>query len=272
MKKAFTLLELLLVVAIMAFLGVASTSGYSALNRGIKERGAVAAASAMLRSAKERAQIDRSPTAVYCYNRMLKKENVREDQSAVVVGVMTAVRRSGRISYVQNDLLFDEFADLEIYLPSEGSDDVSPSDLEKTGGMRLYYFSESQEKMQYSIVSDTTYKDEEQMVYTFSRGETNLVMSAFYNQKKSSHEPPGWKVGDAYGFEFAEIQLPPGFIFGKQIPTSEGEITTPKVFIFKPDSDNNESIDVWSTKPSSSGGAQAFRQAGKATSDEKEGV
>ena len=79
MKKAFTLLELLVVVAIMAMLGVASSGGYNALVRGMKERGAVASASALLRSAKERALIDRVPTVVFCYNRMLREAGGTED-------------------------------------------------------------------------------------------------------------------------------------------------------------------------------------------------
>ena len=73
MKRAFTLLELLTVVSIMALLGVASSSGYQAMVRGMRERGAVAGASAVLRGAKERACVDRVPTAVFCYNRMLRE-------------------------------------------------------------------------------------------------------------------------------------------------------------------------------------------------------
>ena len=40
MRRAFTLMELMVVVGIMAFLGVAATGGYNALQRGIAERGA----------------------------------------------------------------------------------------------------------------------------------------------------------------------------------------------------------------------------------------
>ena len=73
MRRAFTLMELMVVVGIMAFLGLAATNGYNALQRGMAERGAVDAASAILKAAKERAQVDRVPTAVFCYNRMLRE-------------------------------------------------------------------------------------------------------------------------------------------------------------------------------------------------------
>ena len=71
-KRGFTLVELMLVVGIMAFLGVAATSGYNALQRGMAERGATAVASGILKAAKERALVDRVPTMVFCYNRMVR--------------------------------------------------------------------------------------------------------------------------------------------------------------------------------------------------------
>ena len=118
MRKGFTLLELLVVVGIMGMLGVAAAGGYSALGRGMSERGAVASAASLLRAAKERAQVDRSPTVVYCYNRLVK-EPTGVDDNGVVVGVMTAVRRAGRITYTTGgDVLYDEFADLDRSIPS----------------------------------------------------------------------------------------------------------------------------------------------------------
>ena len=96
-RAGFTLIELLVVVGIMGMLGVAATGGYAALQRGMEERSAVAVAAALLRSAQERAHVDRLPTVVFCYNRLVKAPT-GEDENGVAVGVMTAIRRAGRLS------------------------------------------------------------------------------------------------------------------------------------------------------------------------------
>lgn len=271
MKRAFTLLELLVVVAIMSMLGVAATGGYNALVRGMKERGAVASASALLRSAKERALIDRVPTVVFCYNRMLREAGGAEDANAVVVGEMVAVRRFGRISGVSGQLLYDEFGNLDDF-SYEKVDDAS--ELNESGGMRLYRFGGGKmTDMRYSLVSEMIYRrDNDVSAYTFTRGYTNMAVCAFYNLRKSDREPASWKVGDAYGFEFAELQLPGGFVFGSDIPTEPGKITAPKVLYFDPEEDSKPSVDVWTTKPGSGGNVQRFRRAGEAKADEKSAV
>lgn len=265
MTKAFTLLELLVVVAIMAMMGIASSGGYNAMVRGMQERGTVASASAVLRSAKERALIDRVPTAVFCYNRMLHASTA--SSAASVVGEMVAVRRSGRLSYVRGKYLFDEFGDLDISY--EKTDDES--ELKESGGMRLYRFGgKRMNQMLYSIVADAVYSSDRERLFTFTHGYTNQQTCAFYNLNKSDREPPAWRAGDAYGFEFAELQLPDGYIFGSEIPTDPGRITTPTVLYFDPEQDGSvQSIDVWSTRTGSSGRPDKFRKAGEARSDDR---
>ena len=117
------MIELLTVMAIMAMLGVAASSGYASLQRGMRERAAVAGASALLKAAKERAAVDRVPTAVFCYNRLLKDASAEQDGNAVVVGVMTAIRRTGRISYIRGKYLYDEFGDLDLTYEALSSDE-----------------------------------------------------------------------------------------------------------------------------------------------------
>ena len=272
MRKGFTLLELLVVVGIMGMLGVAAAGGYSALVRGMSERGAVASAASLLRAAKERAQVDRSPTVVYCYNRLVK-EPTGVDDNGVVVGVMTAVRRAGRITYTTGgDVLYDEFADLDRNYEYE----TSTTDLKKGGGFRLFRISGKVNKMEYSIVSDRVLRDENNTVTVFSGsqqgGRTNLLMSAFVKTGVTSANEAQWKIGDGYGMEFAEVQLPDGYIFGKTVPSQAGRVTVEKVVYFDPDQDSTETIDVWSTKPNASGMPQAFKKAGQASADNDKGV
>ena len=106
MRRAFTLIELLAVIGIVGMLGVAAAASYGALVTGMRDRSACAAATAVLREACERARIDRLPTVVYCYNVCLKES--KADDPGRVVGLMTAIRRVGRITQVKWNPLTSE--------------------------------------------------------------------------------------------------------------------------------------------------------------------
>lgn len=264
MKRAFSLLELMVVIAIMAMMGVAASAGHKQMIRGMRERGAVASATAILRTAKERAAVDRQPTVVFCYNRCYAKADDAEGGNAVVCGEMVAVRRGGRLSAVRGRELYDEFADLL------ATDDVAESmqGLDRSLGIRLFRFGGTgMSEMRYSVVAETVIKGEI-LVRGFSVGQTNVTAGAYYNLHKSEREPSGWKAGDPYGLVFAELTLPVGFIFGQEIPTEPGRITTPKVLYFDPENSSSRSVDVWATRPNASGTPEVFRRAGEARSDE----
>lgn len=264
MRKAFTLLELLITVGIMSMMGVAATSGYHALVRGMNERGVTASASAALRAAKERAQVDRRHVAVFCYNRLLRAPNMAADVNGEAVGVIVAVRRVGRLSAVSGKFLYDEFADLE---STYETDEVA--ELQKRKGIRLYKFNNSKvSQMEYSIVADATYLDNETTTYLPSEGlTTNVWMGAFYNLSQSDREPSAWKAGDGYGVEFLELQLPVGYVFGGTVPSEVGRIEIEKIIDFDPEQDQNETVDIWSVKPDESGMPKKWKKAGSAKSD-----
>ena len=283
MKNGFTLIELMVVVGIMAFLGVAATGGYSALQKGMAERGATAAASSLLQAAKERAMVDRSPTVVYCYNRMLKEATA--DANAVVVGEAVAVRRAGRLTYVRGDYLVDEFMDVV------GSYDiVKETDVSKRKGMRLWRFDDREMgDMQYSVVADAVIPlDRDTLnLWTFDNwakaGEdnapanpTNLpyVAYAFYDLGTSSHKPSSWVAGNGYGFEFAKIQLPKNFIFEKRVPNRVGDVNFVGALYFTPDQpDSHKAVNVYFCRPQASGLPQpGDRPVGQATSKENQRI
>ena len=272
MKKAFTLLELLVVVGIMGLLGTAATSSYTALVRGMKERSAVAAASGVLRAARERANVDRVPTAVFCYNRLIKAPN--SEESGIAAGVMTAVRRAGRLSYVSGNLLYDEFADLDHTYEAEERE----ADLKKGGGIRLFRFGGlNMSDMRYSIVSDRVFTDDGTQVTIFSgtennRPSTNILLNAFFDMKTSARQPT-WRTGDAYAFEFNEVQLPDGMIFGSTAPSDSTRDELIKVLVFDPENpSDNETVELHSTKPDASGYPKDFKKAGTASSDSNKAV
>lgn len=272
MRRGFTLLELLVVVGIMGFLGTASIAGYNALQRGMTERSVTTVASTLLRAAQERAHVDRVPTAVFCYNRLLKEPTSSED-NGVVVGVMTAIRRVGRISNVKGNLLFDEFADLDNTYEAVDEE----NDAQKGGSFRLYRFGGGTlNEMEYSIVSDRVFQDGQAEQLTLFSGTATgnqpyLMASAFLDLGGGTAS--GWQVGDGYALEFAETQLPHGYIFGTQVPNKAGRIELIRTIIFKPDEDKFETIDIYPARPDGSGWPKAGdKRVGTASSDATKAV
>ena len=278
MRRAFTLMELMVVVGIMAFLGVAATNGYNALQRGMAERAAVDAASAILKAAKERAMVDRVPTAVFCYNRMLREATA--DENAVVVGEAVAIRRAGRISRAQGNYLYDEFGDLDCSYDRLSTGQMG--ELQNRKGMRLWRFDDRRmSQMQYSVVADAVLDDDDVPGVSFmpwgdqldggSGGASSNIeirACAFFNLKKSSHEPPAWQVGNGYGFEFQTIRLPEGFIFKNSVPSRVGSIVQADSFLFDPANfSRNEQIEIWVCRTEASGMPKAHHRAGTASSD-----
>ena len=279
MKRAFTLIELLVVVGIMAFLGVAATNGYSALQRGMAERSAVEAVNTLLRAAQERALVDRMPTVVFCYNRIVSEET--EDRNAVVTGEAVAVRRAGRVTGSRGAFIVDEFMD------AVGSYDVveDESEARRRKGMRLWRFADKGSggkinQMEYSVVADAVVPYKNDYLQTFggwadgdTGGNSNMTSVAYAFVELSganNHKPQGpWSVGTGYGFEFASLRLPDNFIFGSDAPTAAGETKLVKAFYFDPrEIDNNENVDVRFCMPDASGKQKAHHKAGAASPKE----
>lgn len=299
MRKAFTLMELMVVVGIMSFLGVAAVGGYNALQRGMAERGATAVVTTLLQAAKERAMIDRSPTVVYCYNRLVRAAT--DVDNAVVVGEAVAVRRAGRVTRAQGALIFDEFADLA------NSYDVAAeeSDAREHKGMKLWRFGDNTiSKMEYSVVSEavvwedipgTTYRGwatsgADETFRTVSgqtisgpydltdfkfdggggtgEGELNIRAYAFVNKGFGNFS--SWQVGHGYGFEFANVQLPNDFTFGSgNVPSQVGDVSFVKALYFDPDSPGTDrEVDIYFCRPDSGGNPKPDHKAGTATSKE----
>ena len=265
MRRAFTLLELMVVVGIMAFLGLASANGYNALKRGMAERGAVDAVSAFLRTAKERALVDRVPTAVFFWNRCVREATA--DDNAIVVGEAVAVRRAGRITYIDSGgkYLYDEYGDLD------RSFDTG-EELEKRKGFRLWRMSDNGNvsDMEYSIVSDGVFANdgkelvhltgvssvmsdgledwEKKILYGDGADEDGTIIPACAFCKLDGGTFSGWKVGTAYGLEFLRITLPNGFLFGDTVPTSVGDVKKVSPASFNPNSSsgsvNDETVHI----------------------------
>lgn len=229
MKKAFTLIELLVVIGIMGLLGTISVGGYRAMQRGMAERGVMDNVNSLIRAAYQRAQIDRQPTAIFFWNETLRSAD--DDNTEIVVGKAVAVRRHGRLTQVQGQLLCDEFADLNL---SYQTDDSSSEGGEGGGDGRsntMYLY--PMDRLA-DIADSTRLKRSVVFQKVVGRKETPLYLSAdngvltdesdggeikTYAFKIQDAGGVQWKTGMAYGFEFARIELPHGFIFGSSYST-----------------------------------------------------
>lgn len=214
MRRAFTLIELLVVIAIMAMLGTVSVGGYRAMQRGMEDRGAMQNINQFIRSAYQRAQIDRSPVAVYYWNETSSEET--DDDIQVVHGHAIAVRRAGRLSNVIGRSLCDEFGDLsfsKLQLDEDDGNEVSDAGSARAGsGIYLYQLNGNEgSQVKRSIISQTTSRVplSEQLLLGGNDAQIDP-----YAYQLISENGVSWKTGDAYGFEFASIDLPNGYIFG----------------------------------------------------------
>ena len=215
-RSAFTLIELLMVVLIMAMLGTVTVGGYRAMQRGMEERGVMENANHFIRAAYRRAQIDRQPVAVYFWNETLREET--DTEPLIVVGKAVAVRRAGRVSRYIDPFLYDEFGDLdkERLIEDAEDEDGENADSGSTENDNLVplYKMNSRSSNGRSLVSQTTKSVTDQnRDILLSTGETKEILCYAYVLKDAGTAGE-WHVGDAYGLEFAEIQLPHGYLFG----------------------------------------------------------
>ena len=225
-KRGFTLIELLVVIGIMGLLGSVAAGGYRAMVRGMEERGVVQNADSFVRAAYQRAQIDRQPTIVYFWNERVQSET--EDQYAQFVGKAVAVRRSGRITQVNGQLLVDEFADWRTDSTDDEDDDGSGG----AGGRRsdgssmaIYAMDLGQNGFARSFVySDAEANGDNKPVYLDGGvGLDGDGKIPSYGYRLDSNSGKGganidWKPGMSYGFEFQRLELPLGYIFGTSKP------------------------------------------------------
>ena len=231
----FTLIELLVTMGLMALLATVSIAGYYGAVRGMTERGVRQDVISFLRMARQRADIDQVPTAVFFENRMLRDEDRDMGEAKRVVGTAIAVRRSGRLTYVNGNFLSDEFGDLSKTYPTNATSSSGGS----SKGMRLYRVQgdgASSLESSYSTVRDYVVRRQLGTEEMFGLGATggnsvtlpdnttfsanNITIWAF--EKTGGGGNASWHVGDAYGMEIATMQLPHGYVFGGSVPSQVG--------------------------------------------------
>lgn len=226
LKSGFSLLELLAVMAIMAMLATLAVSSYFAAVKGMAARSAKRHFEDALISARQRACIDGVRVSLMAFNEIGgfdSEGNVDENQ---LIACYVICKEIGRISYIQNDYLFDEFSDLEklFGVKSTSSDDATSVSSSYQGGFRLYNLSQGAWTLvepQVTLQKMGTGKGE--LLYSKNYGtqsdeQTHQFQGyAFKKQSGTYAKSSGaknWAVGDIYGIEVAPIQnLPKGFKF-----------------------------------------------------------
>ena len=292
-QAAFTLVELLITMALMGLLATVSTVGYYAAVRGMNDRSAQQIVVSTLRFAMQRALIDELPVAVFLQNETVK---VAEDEleETKVVGKMTVVRMGGRISYVNGREIVDEFADWGSAYPRKSEREASGS---KRSTMRLYRLVPSgdgiadNESEYLSLVTDYVYEIRKENKESLLASE--LILQGLH--KNDAGTPEGysqavcyapfygfyveggctqWKVGDAYGFEISSVQLPDGYLFNSTAKERLGEVSTESVLFFNPakmgaedEVFNMKTVKIYSKRPGK--GIQSIATISKSDLEDK---
>lgn len=248
-RAAFTLVELMVVIGLMAMLGTVSVTGYFAAVRGMTDRAAVQDTISIIRQAMQVCLIDQTPTAVLFYNRQTQTENADSPGEAVAssAGTAIAIKMAGRISYLSGDVIVDEFADWNQSYPVTKPNQHSASDV----GVPLYRMADLANEVANGINSCRTFvytsvepvKFDDEFMIAYDRkvrefcndykkwGSDNKKFSGTATDENGNNVRWGrrvaggapklqWKVGDAYGVEIASLKLPNGFIYGNTAPNS----------------------------------------------------
>ncbi|MBO5905217.1 MAG: type II secretion system protein [Kiritimatiellae bacterium] len=268
MRRGFTLVELMVVIGIMAIMGSLTVAGYRQMKRGMEERSVIQNVNEFLNGALQRAQIDRQNVAVYFWNETIKDGGSGDFE--VVVGKAVAVRLAGRISKCDGNDLYDEFGDLEFRNDdfvreldefNEGGDSgglnssTSSSNNDKSSCINLYKMS-GEGKLNKYIVYETTKNIPEftiDFVHGIHNGDKPKIKWCYaFTVKEGEGSSSDWKAGDAYGFEFADITLPHGYIFGDNYSTNQDEpieALDDKTLDIRPDDTTTNGIEIKSLRP-----------------------
>ena len=246
-RSAFTLVELLVVIGIMAVLATISVAGYSAASRGMADRGVIQSTVSILRVAQQTCEIDRVPTKVLFFNRRLSDGSSEED-ATLYQGTAIAIKQAGRISIAPRavgGLLVDEFADWHQSYPMKGADNAP--------GMRFYrmkHDDESKDINGCSVIVRPFVTHYALNDYMIQAGVTIDEWCRSHRREATDNRPQGapssyvnngnnyvwgfaastsssggalgtdsWEAGDPYGVEIARLDLPKGYIFGTSVPS-----------------------------------------------------
>jgi len=252
-SRAFTLIELLVSMGIMGILASASIAGYYGATRSLAVRGARETVSSAIRMAKQRASSTQTRTAVFFRNELLKSGTQYDNE--VVRGVISVVRMAGRVSAVRGKYLVDEYYDLNQSFQTT----KNPSN--PGNGFRLYRLPrnplDAPKGSDFSVVGERVFE------VSVEHADETLVTQSALEEKEGNdaitrvipgyafvigggYLSGGWAPGDPYAVEVSVIELPAGFIFGTDKPTSGSRVKNEPVkpIVFGPDGKTEQETSI----------------------------
>ena len=230
MRRAFTLVELLVVIALMGMMSTLAIGSYSAITRGMNERAALDVAKSLVDAAVQRSNLDRTKIHVYLFDEVLKTES--DMARGVGAGVAIAVRPIGRISMIPSEGFYcDEFTDISQIYGALASEEVSEEEAaedaadDEVSAIRLYNMS-NPGSSGYTTVQEgvAPYEINDYDLEDTADADGNQpemrqwTVYGFKRTKKGNNA--NFKVGDQYGQEFAVMRLPVGYFFGSSVSMS----------------------------------------------------
>ena len=237
-RDGFSLLELLAVMAIVAMLSTLAVTSYFSAIRGMSSRTARRGLTNALSMARQRACIDGCRVSLIIFNEAAGFDTSGSKVSDLAASYVVC-RELGRFSFVREDLLFDEYADLNKLFREKLSTDTSSDSV--AGAIRLYNLSAGSWSLVRPYVVKENVGSKADLLY--SGNSFQIEAYAFQRltgsgMQSSGGGNPTWKAGDSYGIEVMPVQsLPKGFSF-KELnanASSDASLTDVRHVTFEPD-------------------------------------
>ena len=236
-RDGFSLLELLAVMAIVAMLSTLAVTSYFSAIRGMSSRTARRGLTNALSMARQRACIDGCRVSLIIFNEAAGFDTSGSKVSDLAASYVVC-RELGRFSFVREDLLFDEFADLNKLFRKLSTDTSSDS---VAGAIRLYNLSAGSWSLVRPYVVKENVGSKADLLY--SGNSFQIEAYAFQRltgsgMQSSGGGNPTWKAGDSYGIEVMPVQsLPKGFSFRElnANASSDASLTDVRHVTFEPD-------------------------------------
>lgn len=264
--RGFTLIELLVVMLIMAMMGTLSVVSYNAMRKGMEEKRVYEIVYRFMQLASQRSRIDHVPVLVYYWNETRQVED--DDHELVASGHAVAVRMNGRITSKSGMKIYDEFGDFDAmrYRNEDGETEDGLANGANAKGSAVYCIRGSGSDCLRSIIRPNSVAESKEIGFaSYPRKSDDTSSSQVKEQIRQSYLEvsggfSGWQTGDAYGFEFAEVVLPQGYLFDSprfdkgQVtenidakgvrfdPWDSGMISVPQLSALRPDSSSGELV------------------------------
>lgn len=258
MRKAFTLVELMVVVGLMGLMATIAIGSYSAITRGMNDRAAIDAAKSLADAALQRANLDRTPVYIYLFNEVTKLDT--EMEAGIVNGVAIAVRPIGRITHVPSTGFYcDEFGDLDGTFDALEEPDDTASEGEKEQSAATFFRLYNIAKQNFVTVQEGVFAHEindRDLEDGDSTAMHKWIVHGFKTAQGDGGDSATFQVGDQYGQEFAVTRLPPGYVFSQTVnmggASDLGQKRVGSVIEVRPTATSTPSIQVYARRPNGS--------------------